>query len=283
MKHSNVGSGPMVRSKHRKLTQLIQHHWNSRAASFDEELEHGVHSEAQRHAWVDLLARVAGTPPRRILDVGCGTGVLTILLAQLGHTVTGIDIAPRMLDRAREKARDAGVAVEFRRENAINVTDPSGSYDLVVARHVVWTLPDPAQAIREWCRLLRPGGRLAIIEGQWWTDGPKADRPAARGTFAAFLRAARSLVLCVARRAQAGAVLGGLRSRRDRVAPNEDEEARYQEAHVRLPFYGGPSAAQLTALLEGQGLRDVTVEPLMSAALWGRIPPHLRYLAVARR
>jgi SAM-dependent methyltransferase len=208
---------------------------------------------------------------------------LTILLAQLGHRVTGIDIASRMLDRAQEKARVAGVAVEFRRENAIKISEPDGNYDLVVARHVVWTLPDPAQAIREWSRVLRSGGRLAVIEGKWWTDGAKAEPSTPRKTLAAFLRAARNAVSYGARPARWGAILGRLRARADQGAPSEDEEARYREAHTRLPFYGGPSATQLASLLDSLGLRDVTVEPLMNAVLWGKMPPHPRYVVVGRR
>jgi ubiquinone/menaquinone biosynthesis C-methylase UbiE len=280
---SNVEPAILLEPRHHKITRLIQHHWNSRAANFDEELEHGMHSEAQRQAWLEVLARLAGNLPQRILDVGCGTGVLTILFAQLGHRVTGIDIAPRMLDRARVKAQDAGVVVEFRHENAGEVSDSDGSYDLVVARHVVWTLPDPAQAVGEWRRLLRPGGCLAVVEGQWWTDGPKAESPSLRKTLVAFLRATRNAVSHGARPAQWGAVLGRLLALGNQGALNENEEARYQEAHRRLPFYGGPSAAQLAALLEFLGLRDVIIEPLMSAVLWGKVPPHPRYLAVGRR
>ena len=257
--------------KHRKITRLIQHHWNSRADRFDEEAVHGVHSEAQKRAWLDVLARVAGAPPRQVLDVGCGTGVLTILLAELGHRVTGIDLAPQMLDRARQKARDAGLTVQLRMENAAEIGDPDGSYDLVVARHVVWTLPDPAGAVREWLRVLRSDGRVAIIEGHWSADRPMAEPRSLRRALAAFARVAARAVFYSVRPTQWGAVRERLQAR------------MYQKAHTQLPFYGGPSADRLRSLLEDQGLRSVHIEPLMLPELWGEVPQHPRYLVVGRR
>jgi ubiquinone/menaquinone biosynthesis C-methylase UbiE len=98
--------------------------------------------------------------------VGCGTGFLTLLLAELGHNVTGVDIAPEMLELARKKAAQAGLDVELRLGDAEVLEDPDGRYDLIVARHVIWTLPNPAQAVREWLRVLKHDGRLALVEGE---------------------------------------------------------------------------------------------------------------------
>ena len=46
-----------------------------------------------------------------------------------------------------------------------------GAYDVVLTRHVLWALPDPSAALARWARLLRPGGRLLLVEGWWWTGG----------------------------------------------------------------------------------------------------------------
>jgi SAM-dependent methyltransferase len=148
-------------------------------------------------------------------------------------------------------------------------------------------LPDPAAAIREWLRVLRPDGRLAIIEGTFLTDEQKPQPSSARKTLAAMVRTAGRAVSYCAKPAQWGTVPQRLRARcnglLERRRTRHDQEAKYQEAHVWLPFYGGPSAAQLVSLLEGQGLRDVVVEPLMDDALWGKVPPFPRYLVVGRR
>jgi ubiquinone/menaquinone biosynthesis C-methylase UbiE len=114
-----------------------------------------------------LLERVAGARRLEVLDVGCGTGFLALQLAELGHTVTGVDLSEEMLDVARQKAAARGVAALFRLKDAEVVDGPPASFDLVIARHVIWTLPDPPAALRSWWRVVRPGGRLALIEGKW--------------------------------------------------------------------------------------------------------------------
>src|SRR6202035_5140526 len=100
------------------------------------------------------------------LDIGCGTGFLSLELAGRGHRVTGIDFAPAMLALARQKAASAGADIHFEEADAENLPLPPLAFDLVITRHVLWTLPHPEAAIDEWIRVLRPGGRLAVIDGQ---------------------------------------------------------------------------------------------------------------------
>lgn len=149
------------------IKRLVQQHWARRAAMFDEGLTHAVHSEAQREAWLAVLRELAGSRPLRVLDLGCGTGFLALLLAGLGHTVTGLDFALPMLALARAKAAAAGLVIDFREGDAELLSDAAGAYDLVVERHLIWTLPRPDRALQEWRRVLTPGGRVALIEGYW--------------------------------------------------------------------------------------------------------------------
>lgn len=154
------------------VKQVVQTHWSARAATFDDQPNHGIHSDEQRALWVAVLRRLSGTQPLRVLDVGCGTGFLTLLLAEQGHQAEGMDIAEPMLERAREKAADAGLDVRFFAGDAESLGDiDDGRYDLLVERHVIWTLPDPANALHEWRRVLAPGGRVALIEGNWQRTG----------------------------------------------------------------------------------------------------------------
>ena len=74
-----------------------------------------------------------------------------------------------MLAAASRKAADAGVAVTFRRGDASAPELAAESVDAIVVRHVTWALPAPADAIRRWAALLRPGGRLVLVEGLWST------------------------------------------------------------------------------------------------------------------
>ncbi len=151
-------------------TQVAQH-WDRRAAHFDEDFGHSIGSPAERAAWdriFDLV--VPSARPLDALDAGCGTGFLSLELASRGHRVSGIDFAPAMLAAARRKAAAQRLSVRFEEGDAEQLAFPPGSFDLVISRHVLWTLPHPDAAVDEWIRVLRPGGRLAIVDGAQYND-----------------------------------------------------------------------------------------------------------------
>jgi ubiquinone/menaquinone biosynthesis C-methylase UbiE len=146
------------------VQETIRRHWTGRAPTYDSDADHDLHSEAQRQAWLTLIQRWAGPEPLDALDVGCGTAFLALQLAGLGHRVVGIDGTEAMLTLGRAKASQAGLAIDFRLADAAEVPFAPASFDLVIERHVIWTLPDPAAALADWARVLRPGGRLILIE-----------------------------------------------------------------------------------------------------------------------
>ena len=148
--------------------------WDAQAASFDDEPDHGLRDDAVRNAWRDLLLPVLPPPPARVLDLGCGTGSLAVLLAVAGYDVVGVDSSPAMLEHARVKADAAGVPVDLRLGDAAEPPvgeGRGGAVDVVLCRHVLWALPDPSAALRRWSGLLAPGGRLVLVEGRWATGG----------------------------------------------------------------------------------------------------------------
>ena len=149
------------------VKQQVAAHWDRRAPTFDDDFGHSIRTPAERKAWdriLDLALRER--TPGDALDVGCGTGFLSFELAARGYRVTGIDFAPSMLAEARRKAAERGVAIRFEHGDAEQLTFPSQTFDLVITRHVLWTLPHPDLAIDEWIRVLRPGGRLVIVDSQ---------------------------------------------------------------------------------------------------------------------
>jgi ubiquinone/menaquinone biosynthesis C-methylase UbiE len=111
------------------------------------------------------------SPPARVADLGCGTGTLSVLLAKAGYDVTGVDYAPKMLEVARRKTSAAGVSVRFVLGDASTPPLAHGAFDVALARHVLWAMPDPSAAVMAWVGLLAPGGRLLLIEGRWHTGG----------------------------------------------------------------------------------------------------------------
>jgi ubiquinone/menaquinone biosynthesis C-methylase UbiE len=141
--------------------------WDACAATFDDEADHGLRDAEVRAAWARLLGELLPTVPARILDVGCGTGSLAVLLAQAGHEVSGIDTSASMLAVARNKAATAGVRVDLAQADAAHPPFGPASVDVVLCRHVLWSLPERDVVLGNWTRLLRPGGRLALVEGSW--------------------------------------------------------------------------------------------------------------------
>jgi len=150
------------------VKQQVAAHWNRRAPGFDADFGHSIRTAAERAAWDRILDLVVGgRGSLDALDVGCGTGFLSLELAGRGHRVTGVDFAPQMLAEARKKAAAQGRAVRFEEGDAEQLRFAAGSFDLVMTRHVLWTLPHPEQAVDEWIRVLRPGGRLAVMDSQF--------------------------------------------------------------------------------------------------------------------
>ena len=201
-------------------------------AHFDEDLGHSIRTPGERAAWDRILDLVlAGRRALEVLDVGCGTGFLTFELAARGHRVTGVDFAAAMIAEARRKAAALGLAVALEEADAEALPFAPASFDLVISRHVLWTLPHPEAAIDGWIRVLRRGGRLAIVDGQFdagaLTTPPAGQRSGQRGVRADRRPAA------VPRRPAAGGDRGPPR----RARP--DRRGQRSPARSR----GGPGAA----------------------------------------
>lgn len=167
-------------------------------------------------------AAIWATQGRALLDLASGTGEIARLCQSLGFAVTGLDWSEPMLDRARAKLP----GVTFVQADAERTTLPSASMDVIVTRHLVWTLVDPVAAFAEWFRVLRPGGTLLVVDGDF---------------------VSRSL-------------LGRIVQFMSPPAPQTKIAARHKDILSRVHFSAGARADHVAALLHTAGFDRIDID-----------------------
>jgi ubiquinone/menaquinone biosynthesis C-methylase UbiE len=131
---------------------------------------------AEYGAWVQALEKLLPAPPADVLDIGTGTGFVALIASQLGHRATGLDLSTAMLAEARMQADRRGLKASFQTGDAVAPPFKEGSLDVIICRHFLWTLREPDVALANWLRLLRPKGRVVVIDGFWFSESrPEAD------------------------------------------------------------------------------------------------------------
>ena len=135
--------------------ERMHRYWQGRAESFDRGNSLSMSGR--------LGAEAAPYLPEgrlKILDVGTGTGAAAIAMALLGHEVTGVDLSSNMIGRARKNAAAMKLDIRFLNTAAGELPFADESFDAVVSRNLTWALPEPEETLRQWRRVLKPGGRL---------------------------------------------------------------------------------------------------------------------------
>jgi ubiquinone/menaquinone biosynthesis C-methylase UbiE len=146
------------------VTREIREFWDEDAAVYDSSPSHYPRRLQEQAAWASALRRLLPEPPATVMDVGAGTGFLSLLLAGQGYEVTAVDLSPGMLGQLQAKAAQRGLSIAAIESDALN--PPTGDFDAVVERHLLWTLPDPGKALAAW-HAVAAQGRLVVIEGSW--------------------------------------------------------------------------------------------------------------------
>ena len=154
--------------------EYIRDYWQERADDFAELRRKELKSPKHRLWEEEIKEKLKGRPKGRVLDVGCGGGFFSILLAQAGYDVTGIDLTPAMIEKATLLAKESGAEAAFAVMDAEALDFPEGSFDVVIARNVTWNLPHPARAYEEWLRVLKKGGVLLNYDAEYARDHHKS-------------------------------------------------------------------------------------------------------------
>lgn len=213
--------------------------WDADAKTYDATPNHSVADPVEAAVWRSLMTRLLPPAPARVLDVGAGTGAMSLLAASLGHRVTALDLSSGMLAKLRDKAADRGYDVEI--VNAPADQPPPGPFDVIMERHVLWTLPDPAKALAALRAVAAPNGRLVSFEGMWGQNG-LADQ---------------------ARRRAGKLVRQALR------VPGDHHRHYEPELVAQIPFAGGTTAAGLLAAIDQGGWRNARLERMRDVE-WAR-------------
>jgi ubiquinone/menaquinone biosynthesis C-methylase UbiE len=227
---------PDIETRHRRsnfdVKEQIREYWSRRSETFDQSPAHGIHSRGELSAWTRVVSEnAADMGGALVLELASGTGEFTRVLRALGCKVEGLDLSEAMIERARAKHGDN---VRFYLGDAENTMLPDGRYDAVVCRHLVWTLLAPEDAFRDWLRVLKPGGHLIIIDGNWQHQ---------------------ALV------AKAAARIAKLW---DRIRPRPVlyDAAAHQLIESQLYFREGLFPDQLAQMMQEAGFADIRVGPL---------------------
>ncbi|CAG8974462.1 hypothetical protein HYALB_00004158 [Hymenoscyphus albidus] len=161
--------------------ESIKSYYNARAPGYDTETNFHPHQAS------DYLHWISPKPGMHILDLACGTGAITLPLKRaVGPTgrVVGADISDVSLEIARSKAEDEGLDIEWVECDISTIYAvpgiEEGSFDVVSCAAALVLLKDPGMAVREWARLLKPGGLLitGVLTGDTMVRGIVLDRVA---------------------------------------------------------------------------------------------------------
>ena len=161
-------SGFSIMSKDDSTVSRMLAYWDRRARGYNLLTRLQLHDTKHYEHIIEALVPLGHKAS--ICDMGTSCGFMALLAAKMGHTVMGIDRLPKMIYYARKNAQELGLDVDFRVGNVSSLRVPKASFDLIIARSIIWCLEDPVRTLRYWMSLLKPGGHILIIDGNYYLD-----------------------------------------------------------------------------------------------------------------
>lgn len=157
-----------------EIKSRITNYWSKRSHDFADlkirELEGYPKALWQAEIEKYMKMHFPGKQSLRVLDVGCGSGFFSILLTQMGHQVTGIDLTENMVAEAKKTAKYFQLDVDFCAMDAENPDFEDETFDLVITRNLTWTLPHTGKAYMEWKRVLKKGGLILNFDADYGNE-----------------------------------------------------------------------------------------------------------------
>ncbi len=145
----------------------IKDYWNLRANGFSNAVEEEMITESYKE-WKNFFAETIGNDHARVLDDGTGPGFFVAILSGMGHEVTAIDYSDQMVMQAKKRLEQLGLKANVLQMDAQKLKFPEESFDAIVSRAVLWNLDDPGKAYEEMKRVLKPGGKIIIDDGNMY-------------------------------------------------------------------------------------------------------------------
>lgn len=149
------------------IKKRIQDYWSERSETFAGQRRHELKDDIAFLWMAEIEKYIPADRTLKVLDVGTGSGFFAILLARIGHQVTGIDLTPSMIEEAKKLAAEQQAKVDFRVMDAENPEFAEETFDLVISRNLTWTLPHVEEAYYQWYRVLKKGGLLLNFDADY--------------------------------------------------------------------------------------------------------------------
>ena len=158
-------------TEYMELLEQIEDYWTDRAEGYSQVNQEELAGDNRTNWRRELESHFPEDRTNeiyKILDIGTGPGFFSIILAEAGYSVMAVDYTEAMLEEAKKNAGALAKKITYRQMDAQHLDFADETFDAVVSRNLTWNLEDPAQAYKEWMRVLKKGGVLLNYDANWY-------------------------------------------------------------------------------------------------------------------